>query len=449
MRRLLSIALLLMAQPALSAHAASADIVSVPVTAETTPGQPDSPQKGDADDPAVWLHPADPGRSLIITTAKEAGLRVYDLQGRLVQRIDAAARGAGTPGGRYNNVDVVYGVAGPDGSRMDIAVASDRGRDRILVWRIDGNRAVAPLTDITAPDQPQIFPTRRAADGSGEIANPVKDQHTAYGLTTWHDPASDAVYAIVAQRKEARLAQQRLVVRPDGLVTHVRTRQWDFPYSHAGQDLTAGSKTDPDLDWSPQFEGLAVDAERGILFAGQEDVGLWRVDLRSGTAETAPFYEAAGTPKSPFHRPDSRLVRDVEGLTIFYGPDGSGYLLVSSQGAAHGDHPGPDVQGRDDSFAVFERAAPNRYLGSFRLTAANGIDAVQECDGADVTSVPLPGYPGGLLITQDGYNDDLNGLSGKPAATNFKFTAWDSVARAMNLTVPSAGFDPRKPVVRP
>jgi 3-phytase len=78
---------------------------------------------------------------------------------------------------------------------------------------------------------------------------------------------------------------------------------------------------------------------------------------------------------------------------------------------------------------------------------SKGIDAVQECDGADVTNVALPGFPQGMLITQDGYNDDLNDLDGEEAATNLKFTPWDGVARHLPggaLTV-DTGYDPRNP----
>lgn len=39
----------------------------------------------DADDPAIWRNPADPDRSLVVATAKQGGLRVYDLDAREVQ----------------------------------------------------------------------------------------------------------------------------------------------------------------------------------------------------------------------------------------------------------------------------------------------------------------------------------------------------------------------------
>ncbi|MEU1486439.1 phytase [Streptomyces sp. NPDC005752] len=37
----------------------------------------------DADDPAIWRDDAHPGRSLVVATAKEGGLRVYGLDASL------------------------------------------------------------------------------------------------------------------------------------------------------------------------------------------------------------------------------------------------------------------------------------------------------------------------------------------------------------------------------
>jgi 3-phytase len=46
-----------------------------------------APATPDADDPAIWVDRSDPGRSLVIGTAKDAGLLVYDLAGTLRQAI--------------------------------------------------------------------------------------------------------------------------------------------------------------------------------------------------------------------------------------------------------------------------------------------------------------------------------------------------------------------------
>jgi 3-phytase len=44
-----------------------------------------------------------------------------------------------------------------------------------------------------------------------------------------------------------------------------------------------------------------------------------------------------------------------------------------------------------------------------------------------VTSGALPGYPGGLLVIQDGYNVT------PPANQNFKLVAWRDIAHRLGL----------------
>ncbi|WP_394831906.1 phytase [Pendulispora rubella] len=399
-----------------------------PITAATeTPNESDP---ADMDDPAVWVHPTTSGQSLIVAAAKKGGLRVYDLAGRLV-------RSYPSHGNRFNNVDVQYNFD-LGGTRIDIAVASDRLKDQLRIWKIDPAAENGPLVDITDPEIGRLFPTRPdPADREHKtVENPNDGKNTAYGLTLYRNKFANKIYALVNQNNEALIAQFELVARPGGRVGMAPIRNWIFPYIYKGQDLTQEDEADPTKDFSPQFEGMAVDQARGTLYAGQEDVGLWRIDLRSGIADARPFYETTA------FDPQSKIARDVEGLTIFYAPGGKGYLLASSQGQAHGEPPLAPQPGLDDTFAIFTREGDNAYLGSFSISANPelGIDAVQECDGADVTNVSLPGYPHGLLITQDGYNDD--NLSGDPSATNLKFTPWDRIALPQGLTLDST-YDPR------
>src|SRR5690242_4061462 len=82
-----------------------------------TPALYDDEAGGNAngDDPAIWVHPSDSGRSVVVTTAKEGGLNVYDLDGRQLQHFAApAAPGPDDEPGRFNNVDVTYGFGGRD-----------------------------------------------------------------------------------------------------------------------------------------------------------------------------------------------------------------------------------------------------------------------------------------------------------------------------------------------
>ena len=60
----------------------------------------------DSDDPAIWIHPTDLGKSLIIGTDKhdtDGGVYAFDLKGK---RLDSLSiRGLKYP----NNVDIAYG----------------------------------------------------------------------------------------------------------------------------------------------------------------------------------------------------------------------------------------------------------------------------------------------------------------------------------------------------
>ncbi|WP_047394877.1 phytase [Chitinibacter sp. ZOR0017] len=422
---------------------------------------------GDVDDPAIWVHPSQSAKSLVVTAIKDGGMRVYDLQGQLVQSIGPGALNNDSKGkSRYNNVDIVYGFKLDDNSTVDLAIATDRGQDLIRVWKIDPNNSTTPLSDITSATPLRLFPTvpteGSESDASKDAAIAVSKQNTGYGITHFSDKASGKHFVLVNQRKQARIRQFELIAEAGGTVNVVAVagRDWRFPYSWRGQNLRETNDLDATRDWSPQFEGMVVDQRNGMLYAGQEDVGIWRVDLKTGQADTQPVYETrgssretytTGTPatvvKHSFFNPESKISRDLEGLSIYYGPNGTGYLIASSQGGAHGGAPNVSDAPYDDSFAVFAlngNAKPVLKQG-FRLSQGpNGnTEGVQECDGADVVALQLPGYPFGLLVTQDGYNDDLNNLDGVTAQTNLKFTSWEKIATALKLEKYN-NFDPRK-----
>jgi 3-phytase len=85
--------------------ALGADLVPTAApTVETRPDLFDDPtlprdQQADADDPAIYVNSANPEQSLVLTVVKNAGLRVYDLSGSLLEEVN--------PGNiRYNNIDL-------------------------------------------------------------------------------------------------------------------------------------------------------------------------------------------------------------------------------------------------------------------------------------------------------------------------------------------------------
>jgi len=110
------------------------------------------------------------------------------------------------------------------------------------------------------------------------------------------------------------------------------------------------------------------------------------------------------------------LKADVEGVAIYRGKDGAGYLLVSNQGA--------------DNYAVYRREGDNDFIGFFSIVANDelGIDGASETDGLDVTAAPLGRrFPQGMLVVQDGRNITPVGRQ------NFKLVPCEGVAAALGL----------------
>ncbi|MEV4918983.1 phytase [Streptomyces tirandamycinicus] len=410
--------------PASPAEPTAPALPAVTPTAETpTLYDDEAGGNADADDPAIWRNTADPGRSLVIATAKEGGLRVYDLDARPLQSI--AAPGPAGPGdapGRFNNVDLVHGLRLPSG-RADLAVTSDRGHDRLRIHRIDRGRPGGPLTDITDPAAPPVF---------SRDQDEINEQRTAYGLATWTDRGSGRSYALVSRRASTEIALVELRPTAAGTVTYRTVRTLALPSSFRLPDGTTWTPCGEPGD-APQVEGMVVDPANGMLYAGQEDVGIWRVraDL-TGTPRLVDKVREYGVPAAYDEKTEecvagadpgfggTHLSADVEGLTLLTEPDGDGYILASSQG--------------DDTFALYDREVDerNEYEGGFRVTAASpALDGAEESDGAAVLDAPLgPKYPNGLLVVQDGH--DTPG-DGDREATGFTFVDLGAVKKRAGL----------------
>ncbi|WP_306214619.1 phytase [Actinoplanes sp. RD1] len=376
MRRTLPTALaamfILAASPA-QASTRSAEASTITADAEAPPVHDDEAGGyADADDPAIWVHPDDRSRTRIVGTVKNGGLRVYDLAGHEVQSIPAPL------GGRFNNVDITNG---------NLAVVTDRGRDQLRFYRFD--RRTARLTDVTAGNPPLLF-----AKDQEEVA----EQTTGYGLATYGN------LAVVSRRHTARLGFFR-IKQTGTKVTYVREDEEDLPTTFT---LRNGAQWSPCEE--PQVEGMVIDPRTNTLYAGQEDVALWRIDLRTKRRTAVEYVAEFGAPYDKDNDcaitgpgEGGRIHADVEGATIY-----GDYLLISSQG--------------DSRFLVYDRRT-NRPLTSLAVTDGPRTDGVQHSDGAAATTARLPGYPRGLLVVHDG-EDDSGG-------TNFKIVDWRRLARLL------------------
>jgi 3-phytase len=391
--------------------ASAATNPTISATAETIDHKPAG--TNDADDPAFWVHPSDPAKSLIIGTVKQAGLDVYRTDGSVLQTISIGSSS------RYNNVDVLYGIT-LGGTTRDLAVVTDRGTDKLHVFAINGASS-SPLTEVTAGGVPLVF------GGSKKI--PSK---TTYGISGWRNSANGNGEVFVTQENTTNLAKLVLTDAGAGKVGYQKVASISLPDTFT---LPGGGTWKPCFnpkhpDWTAHAEGMVVDPATGTLWADQEIVGLWKMttDLTSPqlvhklTRFGQTYSTAGGKCKinaGSTSYGESYLPGDLEGIGMYRtGTTSGGYLVISNQ--------------QKSVFTVFSRDGQS-YLGTFAIGNSSATDAVDATDGLDVINVPMgSSYPQGLLVTQDGKDAPAGG-------TNFKLTPWPSVAGALGLQIDTGG----------
>lgn len=341
-----------LALPKPVAAAAAESRRSMPIVEPRVETEPADSYGDAADDPAIWVDRRDPSRSVVIATDKKLGLNVYELKGKRLQVV---------PDGRMNNVDLREGFM-LGGKATTIVAATNRTTRSISLYRFDA--ATRRLESIAA----------------GTLESGMSDP---YGLCMYRSAKSGQYYVIANDSVDGKYRQWRVLDRGGKAAIELV------------REIAVGS----------QAEGCAADDELGQLYIAEEDVGLWvySAEPDGGEQRTAIDKTEGGN-----------LNADVEGVSIYYGADGKGYVIASNQG--------------EDNYAVYRREAPHAFVGKFHVVANEtlGIDGSSETDGLDVVSAPLGAdYPAGLLVVQDGRNL-------MPAQRqNFKYVSMKDVIEAL------------------
>jgi 3-phytase len=489
MNRRAVVAALIVAAVSTGIRAEDPPVIQAVLSTEPLFSYEDAPATPDADDPAIWLHPRDPAQSLVIGTAKDAGLVVYNLAGQLIQSIrpqrapqilsddpptpaapnlspDAPCvdSDSGETFGRFNNVDIAYGVRVRTRGRpaaTDVAIVSDRGCDRIRFYKIDPSSTSGPLIDITAPDVPRVFPTRydqpsplQTPGGiEGWRANPVDDQNTVYGLTVAQGAQPDV---FVSQRERGLVRQLRVDSRSDGTLTYSLTRTFLFDTTFELRDesrLTyAWTPCREAPEEEPQSEGLVYDAANQTLFVAFETIGLYRLTIQpsSPTFITVTLSQLIEPVKSFGRAYRARPDDDEFECEYDAGPPDDGDIVAEGSTANAGDFIDADLEGLalianmagrtlllassqgDSSFHFYNVArASVQHVGEFF------VEGVGDTDGVHYLNVPLGAtYPFGLLVVQNGEApepDDTDPVNGYEfdGATQFKYVNFRDVLKAL------------------
>jgi 3-phytase len=252
-----------------------------PAANTLTPRVVTQPARYDTDDPAIWIDRADPSRSLIVGTDKEAdgALYVYDLGGRIVNRVGGLKR--------PNNVDIAYGLP-LGGTPTDIAVTTERDMMRLRVFSVPGMTSV----------------------DNGDLVVFGGDTNRApMGIALYRRARDGAMFAFVGGKAgplTGYIGQYRLADDGTGHVKMTMVRRFG---TYSGRK---------------EIEAIAVDAELGYVYYADETVGVHKYkadpDAPDANRELALFAT-------------SGFAGDHEGISIYTINGGTGYILVSDQQA--------------------------------------------------------------------------------------------------------------------
>lgn len=319
-----------------SSHTAQGTVVAAvkPVRASAT-------LAGDPDDPAIWVHPTSPERSLVLGTIKVAapvgGVAVFDLDGALRQLVSGIDR--------PNNIDVEYGFAFA-GRTVDIAVVTERYQRRLRAFSIapDGS-GIAEIGTV---------PVLQGQDG--EAGAPM-------GIGLYRRPRDGAVFAIVAPKTGPT----------DGYL-------WQYRLHEAGGKLAATFvRRFGRFSGAGEIEAVAVDDEAGDVYYADEGNGIhkWPADPDQNAATESAHFAREG------------FAGDREGIAIYAAPGRDSYVIATEQ------LPG------NSSYHIYRRATVGATVNDHgaALVFAGGADST---DGIEVTSRDLgPEYPGGLFVAMN------------------------------------------------
>jgi myo-inositol-hexaphosphate 3-phosphohydrolase/ribosomal protein L24E len=337
-----------------------------------------------ATDPALWINPVDPSKSMIIG-ANNVRLSTYDMSGAVL------AQGTAGNTGDFTSVDTRNGVS-LGGSPVSLATAIGNGIVRFYTI----NPETQALTDVSA-----------TAGG----VTPVKHQGSVSNVCMYNSPVSGKTYAFVmadngnAQQLELTENAGKFDIRVVRGYNGAQSGAWDVATTVVG-----GA--------TPTVDGCVVDDEMKTLYVSETNAGIWKFDAEP------PATPATPTPGTLIDKPapDGHLMPTTKGLSIVRTGDGAGYLLASTfDDTATG--------ATDASFNVYDRANNNAFIRTFKVTESATADNCRDSKGIDAAAASnlVAGFTSGMFICQDSRNrTGVNGAGTE--AMNYKMVPMELIA---------------------
>ena len=303
--------------------------------------------KWDTDDPAIWINKTDPSKSWILGTDKDddGAIYVYDLDGKVIE--EKTIRNIVRP----NNIDVRYGFM-LNGEEVDIAVATERGRNSIRVFSL---------------------PDMKIIDNGGIEVFTGEELNAPMGISLYKRPSDGSMYAIIGRK-----------IGPSG------SYLWQYLLEDDGTGNVKGTVVRKFGLFSgiKEIESIAVDDQLGYVYYSDEQYGIRKYladpDAPDADKELGIIYTLD-------------YLDDNEGISIYCIDDKTGYILVSDQSAnrfriysREGTLAEIDIEDPEDN--VPARPHLHKLIKIVDVSTNNS-------DGSDITSVALGNkYPSGLFV---------------------------------------------------
>lgn len=268
----------------------------------------------DTDDPAIWVHPTSPEKSIVFGTDKKTNGAIYafDLDGRIVE--EKTIRNIERP----NNVDIAYGFELNDSTKTDIIVFTEREKQQIRMFSVPDMKPLDNLGFKVFEDESQL------------------EDKLPMGIALYKSPKDASMYAIVGRKTgpaKGYLYQYELISDSTGVKANLVRKFGSF----------SGQK---------EIEAIAVDNENGFVYYSDEGVCIkkYYAEPSMGDAEISCFG-------------GEYFLDDIEGIAIAKYPDGKGFLIVSNQ--------------QQGEFNIFSRI-DNSFVKAVNLstTETDGCDVV-------------------------------------------------------------------------
>jgi len=330
-------------------------------------------------DPAIWVNPTDPAKSLLLGANGTDGLGVYDLAGAKVAQTEVNTA-------QVTGVDTRNGFT-LGGSAVSVATAVGEGG---LKHGLMHFYVIDPATGKLA---------KKTATPAG--IEPTWQQGDISSVCMYQSPDSHNTYAFVMSAN-GQIAQLQLIEEA-GAIKIQTVRGYRSTPTAPAWDITPVDST---------VGGCVADDELKTLYVSEKGKGIWKFGAEPADPMTGTLIDTPTTATPAGHLTDNTL-----GLALVKTSPDAGYVIASS----------PAKLGTDpmaDSFMVYDRAAGNAFIRSFRV-AEGALDNCDRTDGIDAAVGTFgTNFPSGMFVCQDKTNENSGSPNGQQ---NYKMVVLEQI----------------------